>query len=241
MPRRRIVTWNIWHGGGTGERHRQVVARLLAYEADLLIITEFRPGPSGRALLRALTEGGYSISHPPIKGAQNTVLVASREPILGSGPLQEGLPSVLSLWQANIAWIRVVGVYLPSGEAKRPFWDALIAAASMPTSPDLFIGDFNTGTNTLDRSGGALFVGADYMARVADAGLTDLWRSRFPAEREYTWYSARGLNGFRLDHAFGSARLTPLVNSCRYDHGPRLERISDHSAMIIETQEDSSG
>lgn len=240
MPVRRIVTWNIRHGGGRSERQKQILERLRGFAADLLVVTEFRIG-AGRAIIEALRADGYDTSYPAAADRENTVLVASRAPILHAGPLQDDLPELRHLWCIETAWLRAVGVYMPLSEAKRPYWEAILAAALRPSTsmPDLFLGDFNTGSNSLDRSGGTPFVGAEYMARVADIGLVDLWRTRFPNEREYTWYSAGGRNGFRLDHAFASAAFAQRVIACRYDHAPRLAGISDHSTMLLDVQDDT--
>jgi len=63
----------------------------------------------------------------------------------------------------------------------------------------------------------------------------DLWRrTQGPHAREWTWMTKA--NGFRLDHAFGnSAFVAAFDPSCRYDHSPRENGFSDHSALLILT------
>jgi hypothetical protein len=52
--------------------------------------------------------------------------------------------------------------------------------------------------------------------------------------RDWTWRSAK--NGFRIDHAFGNqAFLHRYPNfHCEIDHEPRLARLTDHSAIIVD-------
>ncbi len=97
------------------------------------------------------------------------------------------------------------------------------------------LGDFNTGRNDLDKADNATaLIGSEYMDHIGGVGLVDLWRSHHVDRREYSWFSTPWNNGFRLDHAFGTSRIAAMVADCRYDHAPRLERISDHSALIVD-------
>lgn len=75
----RIATLNIRHGG---TRSRDALAtRLVAYDADLLVVTEFRANAAGAGLITRLEGAGYSTSHPNAGPKQNTVLIASRRNI----------------------------------------------------------------------------------------------------------------------------------------------------------------
>jgi exonuclease III len=100
------------------------------------------------------------------------------------------------------------------------------------------IGDFNTGRNDLDIEGnGVPFHCADQFAGLHEqAGLVDLWRLRPSERRDWTWRSAK--NGFRIDHAFGNqAFLHRHPNfHCEIDHEPRLARLTDHSAIILDLE-----
>ncbi|MGE0415996.1 MAG: endonuclease/exonuclease/phosphatase family protein, partial [Acetobacteraceae bacterium] len=116
-----------------------------------------------------------------------------------------------------------------------PYWEAVIHAARSGQAPSLFIGDFNTGRNDLDKApNGTRFVRADFMDQITTSGYVDLWRVRHPEHREYSWFSPQGQNGFRLDHAFGTEALSQQVLDCRYDHNVRNEGLSDHSALIVD-------
>ncbi len=231
----KIVSWNIRHGGGSGPRATAIAQMLTGFDADILVVPEFRGGRAGTALCNSLWSAGYKTSHPRAEESKNTVLIASRQAINDARTLDASVGDPRHLWMVTTCGLRLVGVYMPVGAPKLPYWSAVVSAALDGEAPDLFVGDFNTGTNNLDKApGGTPFLGPEFMTRIAEAGFVDLWRMRHPEQREYTWFSAGGKNGFRLDHAFGSSRLHDAVTACYYDHEPRVTGISDHSAMVVE-------
>ena len=231
----KIATWNIRHGGGGGERGGKVAATLLAFEADILVLTEFRVGAAGHALTARLAAAGYHVSAPSTRPGVNTVLCASRAPFDHGGPLEDDLPDRRHLWAARTHGLSLVGAYLPAGRSKVAYWDAMLRACARAPRPDLFIGDVNTGTDELDRDPrGTVYTAPEYMALITAAGYRDLWRTRHPEAREYTWFSPQAGNGFRLDHAFATPELDARVVGCRYDQAARLSGASDHAAMVIE-------
>ena len=67
----------------------------------------------------------------------------------------------------------------------------------------------------------------------AEHGLTDAFRHLHPTAAEYSWVGRTG-DGYRLDHAFCSARLAPASSGCRYLHEPRADGLSDHSALTAD-------
>jgi exodeoxyribonuclease III len=226
----RIATLNIRHGG---TRSAEALAtRLLGYDADLLVITEFRTNDAGTRLLGRLEAAGYATTHPNTEPNQNTVLIASRHAINQSGPfVGEGLDT-RHLWCADVNGILVCGVYMPQQTVKLPYWETLIARARV-SGIELLIGDFNTGNNDLDKDlKGSKFIGPEMPGRLIDSGYTDLWRSLHPERREYSWYSRPGNNGFRLDYVFAAPALTRQAFACDFDHAPRFAGETDHSALV---------
>ena len=61
-----------------------------------------------------------------------------------------------------------------------------------------------------------------------------------PGTLDYSWKPFRidrsyeGRSGWRIDKAFVSPALLPKVRSAEYDHGFRTERLTDHSALIVD-------
>lgn len=223
------MTLNIRHGG---KKHADALsARLLGYEAHILVITEFRGNDAGDALVSRLEREGYVSSHCSPGPGRNAILVASRRPIARSWALDEGLDAE-RLWCVEIEGNVICSVLFPNKEEKQPYWRAVIEAARRG-GVDLFIGDFNTGNNALDKDPkGIPFINADMPRRLIDCGYVDLWRSGHPGVREYTWYS-HTKNGFRLDHAFAVPLLAERVTACEFDHEPRLRGETDHSALLF--------
>ncbi|MGV0862843.1 endonuclease/exonuclease/phosphatase family protein [Mycolicibacterium sp. XJ652] len=216
-----------------GTRSAEALAtRLLGYDADHLVITEFRTNDGGTRLKTRLAAAGYAITHPNTGPRQNTVLIASRHAITQRWPfLSDGLDT-RHLLCADVNGLLVCGVYMPQKTAKLPYWEALIARARL-SGIDLLIGDFNTGNNDLDKGlRGSKFIGPEMPGRLIDSGYTDLWRSQHPGQREYSWYSCPGNNGFRLDYIFAAPDLTRQAFTCEFDHAPRLAGETDHSALV---------
>lgn len=227
----RIATLNIRHGGSKfGDA---LTTRLLGYDADLPVVTEFRTNDAGAALVSRLERARYTTTHPTAEPKQNSVLIASRTPIDVATPFTRDLPSE-HLWCAEFDETIVCGVYLPQAHAKMPYWEALIDQAR-DSGVDLLIGDFNTGKNDLDKDPkGAKFVGPEMPGRLTATGYTDLWRSLHPTAREYSWFSRPGDNGFRLDYIFAAPEFARRLQTCEFDHAPRLSGETDHSALLAE-------
>ena len=224
----RFATLNIRHGGN--KNASALRSRLLGYDAEVLVVTEFRTNAAGLELISRLEDEGYETSHPDPEPGRNAVLVASRTPIVRAWALDESLDAE-RLWCVDIGTATICGVLFPNKELKQPYWRAVIDAARNG-GVDLFIGDFNTGNNALDKDPkGIPFINADMPRRLVDSGYVDLWRSRHPGVREYSWYS-HTKNGFRLDHAFAVPALADRLAKCEFDHEPRLLGETDHSALI---------
>lgn len=230
----RIVSLNIQHGGGT--RIERLTNRLLRYGAEVLVITEFRLGKAA-TLLQDLGTAGYAVTYPVgVDPKQNTVLIASRQPILRDWAFDKALDA-RHLWCAEAAGIRLCAAYLPvPTELRVPHLEALIANARS-SGIELIIGDFNTGRNDLDSSSArSRFPRSDLVDGLIGAGYTDLWRHTHPGQRDYSYFSRKSgnpYNGFRIDHAFAAAKLTQRVLACEFDHDPRREQETDHAALSL--------
>lgn len=227
---RRIATLNIRHGGAKfGDA---LTTRLLSYDADVLVVTEFRSNAAGERLIGRLQGAGYAVSHPGAGPTQNTVLIASRGPIERSWAFSTEL-NAHHLWCVDLGWTFACGIYMPQLTAKLPYWDALIDGARR-SGIDLLIGDFNTGTNDLDKDPkGTKFVGPEMPGRLIASGYCDVWRAVHPNLREYSWFSRPGDTGFRLDYVFATPEMAERVAMCEFDHAPRLAGETDHAALVV--------
>ena len=227
----RLLAWNIRQGGGS--RLPRITDALKRHDADIVVLSEYRGGPSAPRLVTALHALGYrhatTLVPPP---SRNGVLVAARRPFREHGAVDVGLPEPYRMVNVDFATFRLLGIYMPNLLAKIPYWEALIAALSSPsTNRALAIGDFNTCRAYLDEAG-AIDATAHYMDAIEQIGFRDLWRHRYPDRREYSWFSTRS-NGFRIDHAFLSQELVACAGTVHYSHEERIAGLSDHSPLIL--------
>jgi exonuclease III len=140
---------------------------------------------------------------------------------------------------ADFGDLRMMAAYFPGAKAKAPFFGVCTAEAESSTSvPFVLLGDLNTGRNDVDKEGnGARFDCADQFKALP---LVDLWRAQHgETAQEWSWYSPqsakRRSNGFRIDHAFANAAFRERFpgTRCFYDHTPRKEKLTDHSALVL--------
>lgn len=234
----RIMTWNLQHGGG--KRIGSIIKALRSYSADALVLSEFRNNPPGEILRKELEQMGYLFQAAPSADARtNTVLVASCEPFEAvTFPGQMTDPVLgdfsTSVLLARFPLLNVFGLYLPGEERKRPVFEFLLKLPPVYLETNsLLIGDFNTGQHYLDEAG-ATFMSAHQFEELLSQGWVDAWRRRNPVAREFSWLSPGYQNGFRLDHAFVSPKLDQRVSDVRYSHSERIEKITDHSLMLME-------
>jgi exodeoxyribonuclease III len=230
----RLLAWNIRQGGGS--RLPRIADALKRKDADILVLSEYRGGPSAPRLCAALDALGYrhatTLAPPPNR---NGVLIAARCPFRELGAVAAALPEPYRMVSVEFAAFRLSGIYMPNLLAKVPYWEALIAAlSSESTARALAIGDFNTCRAYVDEAG-AIDATAHYMDRIEGIGFCDLWRRRRPEGREYSWFSTRG-NGFRIDHAFLSHDLAARAAAIGYSHEERIAGLSDHSPLILELE-----
>ncbi len=237
----KILSLNICHGGG--KRAPALLDSLFGRAPDVVVLPEWRNNAVGQGILKSFNNRGFLTATATREGpGANGILIAACEAFYsqritpGASPAGELLLADLPIG------LRILAAYFPQGHWKEPFFRACIDEASRAgATPMILIGDLNTGRNDLDIEGdGTPFHCAQLFESLESrAGLIDLWRAT-PGNgelREWTWRSTA--NGSRIDHAFGNK---PLVEGfaqihSHYDHVPRQTRISDHSALFVESSE----
>ncbi len=217
----------------------------------MLALSEFRANATGALLRKCLAAEGFTCQAGSTEHTGNGVLVASHqafEPLhnpFGLG--QDEYPNAIV--EARFGDLRIYAVYLPGQDRKRPHLRCLIAAAKRWNERDVLamaIGDFNSGRNETDIELNAgkkrlldQFSTADLYAEL-EQHWTEAWLHRHPATLEYSWYPFRKdappnrRNGWRLDKAFVSNALLPSLLTASYDHGFRLDGLTDHSALVVD-------
>jgi exonuclease III len=246
----RTLAVNI-RAGGSRSTVDALLARCLVHGPDILVFSEFRDNATGTYLRRKLDENGYPHQAASEGHRGNGVLIASirafeaiRNPF---GLPDDEYPNAVI--EARFGSVRVFGVYLPGQDRKRPHLRCLIATAARYNEANvdaICIGDFNSGRNETDieinlgrNTLKDEFSTADLYAEL-ESYWTEAWLYFHPDRREFSWYPfrkeppAQRRNGWRIDKAFVSKPLVQKLRGAEYDHGFRLEGLTDHSGLIVD-------
>jgi exodeoxyribonuclease III len=231
MASSKIVSLNVRSGGG--RRGGAICQFLDSYQPEIVVITEWQESTAGNSFIEWSVS--RSMHYASLNGKPNGVYVAAREPFHFESMTPEGEFTGALLLVRFPLW-SLLACYFPQMYSKSYFFSkCLETAIAHEKHPFAIIGDFNTGNQLTDRSAaGSRYACADrFDALTREAGLVDLWRRTFgTGVCEWSWLSRA--NGFRIDHAFGNELFIQLMRPiCVYDHTPRENKITDHSAIVV--------
>ena len=249
----RIASWNIRAGGG--KRASGILTQLLAWQPEVIGLSEFRGTDASQWLAAELAHAGYAHQLSSVNSklpAKNALLLASRHPLQALKTPR--MPRNRERWllaEVETQPVLTLGLmHVPNHSTpalKYPFLAALLKMVNKWNhGPGLLIGDTNCGKRGLDEEkpqGPRFQREHDWIVDMEQRGFTDGFRHLHGDRREYTWYSHRN-NGFRLDYAFCSPQLLPAVTGLRHTWGQnpeqpeRRDALSDHAALIIELATD---
>jgi len=241
LPRTRVVSWNIRHGGG--ERLGPIFRALVGHAPDVIVLTEYRSSPSAPLLERLAAAGWPHVvtSHPAPR--RNGVAVLSRELLITRRPPRSIPPDRWVEVEVPAYALALAAVYAPvrgrDVSNKDAYWRGVLEAAAMRRhTAFLFVGDWNTGAPIGDAEPeGRGFSCCEHFAAMREHGFVDAWRLLHPHQRTFSWSSRRGgadLRGFRIDHAFISKALRDRLVSCEYSEVERCAAVSDHAALLLD-------
>lgn len=235
-----ILALNVQAGGGP--RVPALTKFLDDHDPQIVVLSEWRDNPSGRNLrawadARKMHHAGQNDG-----GTANGVFLAANAPFTQEAVTPKGGGAGV-LMLTHFDSFSILACYFPGMKEKAPFFARCAEIAASHTSrPFVILGDLNTGNQVGDRSEKAdrYLCAEDFGALTTHHGLHDLWRrTHGPEAREWTWMS-RTNNGFRIDHAFANDAFVQHANpSCVYDHRPRENRWTDHSALIVRSGRES--
>jgi exodeoxyribonuclease-3 len=228
----KLITLNIRHGGG--KRVPRILEYLRALNADVIVLTEFRENSNAIALRAGLGESGFRFfAGASVAAKINSVCVFSQQPFVPRTYAELSTHDRHRLISAHFDDAAVYGVYFSQNNAKASLFKYLAAGGHRPTETDFYIiGDVNTGLHFQDEEQATFYCTEEFEALI-ESGVIDSWRSRNPEAKEFSWYSNQG-NGFRVDHVFSSRDADVKIQSVYYDHTPREEGVTDHSALVVE-------
>jgi exodeoxyribonuclease-3 len=205
---------------------------------------------------------GYRVASHGQK-AWNGVAILTREP---ADVLERGLPGQdefgSRLITASVDGLTFSTVYCPNGKSvghddyprKLGWFDDLLAHLGKTRSPDepmVLCGDFNicpTALDTWDEAGhaGEIFhtdAERQRMQALYGWGLADLYRSKHPDERTFSWWDYRGGafhrgHGLRIDFLLGTRAVVERLESVTIDRDWRKKRgdlkASDHCPVVAD-------
>jgi exonuclease III len=236
----KLLCLNIRNGGGL--RWSRIVEFIDSHAPQVLVLTEWRSRGLPGAAESWATPRALKWSNANDGATKNGVLVAAKHDFVSARATPEG-QSAGTLMRVEFGTWTVLACYFPQGAAKARYFEVCRnVVRDCRRKPLLIVGDMNTGNQAADKSpAGVKYACSEQFDGLSQIeGLIDLWRRSNGADaREWTWCTTR--NGFRLDHAFGNRAFVDLFSpDCRYDHRPREDGFSDHSAIVIEAEIESA-
>jgi len=234
----KILSWNILHGGG--KRIADIIDAIKRHQPDIVTLQEFRHSSSKEALLNGLTELGLAQQIVPETNSarENTLVIASRYKFKATPFPGNSIPThaIQATFPEIDGGLNLIAVHLPHKKLQIPYFHALLdLPKSVKAENSIIIGDFNSGIPFEDSETKSFYATHLFQQLLTD-GWIDAWRSRNKKKREFTWISTKQQNGFRYDHALVSPSFDRRTQEVRYDHQVRLNGISDHSLMILDSK-----
>jgi hypothetical protein len=133
--------WSIRQGGGS--RLSLIADALKCHDADIVVLSEYRGGPSAPRLCAALHALGYP--HARRLSHRLAATVCSSPP---DSPFADTAPSTWDPYRmvtVDFATFRLIGIYMPKPARENPLLGSAIATLSSQSAKRaLAIGDFNT-------------------------------------------------------------------------------------------------
>ena len=233
------MNWNVCNP--SRRRAIEQVKWIRNFDPDVVVLTEVKLSDGCRYIADKLLALDYRVLYPEPGDEGYGVLIASRVDFVET-PFSDCVDAGLKARVASILLnlydfdFEVTGVYVPiwRDERKRRFLECLIKGLGESKANRIFCGDFNI----LEPGHVPHYTKFEdweysFYESLRSLGLSDAYRLHHPKDVEHSWVGWAD-NGYRYDHVFASTGLVPFVAECRYLHGPRLSKLSDHSAMQIE-------
>lgn len=238
-----IFCWNI--ANPSPERAGRQAIWLRRRPEDILVLSEVKASKGCVLIERYLESFGYNIIFTRPIEKEYAVMIISKHPIESSkfAKMVKFIPSRLA--SVKINKLEIVGAYIPSRGfdegsimvRKRNFMENLSNALvkSCPIKKQIFCGDLNIlEPNHIPHYPHFKQWEYDFYNNFPTKyQLHDAFRFLHPEDQEHSWVGHSG-DGYRFDHCFVSRDLLSSVQRCYYLHGPREDKLSDHSGLIIE-------
>lgn len=251
----KLATWNV---NSLAVRLPHLLDWLAAQQPDVLALQETKL-TDDRFPVAEIESAGWHCAWFGQK-TYNGVALLARRPISAVVRNIPGLADEQArVICATLDGLRVVGAYVPNGQApgsdkfayKMRWLDALRdwLRDELARCPRLVLmGDFNIAPEDRDvhdplaLAGQILCTDEErlHFRELLALGLVDAFRLFEQPPRLWSWWDYRNLafrrnQGLRIDHILLSSALRAACTACTIDKAPRkLERPSDHAPMLVE-------
>lgn len=258
-----LAAWNV---NSLTVRMPRLLPWLEATRPDVVCLQETKIEDARFPALELLS-AGY-VAHFAGQKTYNGVALLVREG-LSASDVAVGIPGYVDeqkrVIAATVAGVRVIGVYVPNGQAvdsdkyryKLAWLDAFAGMLrdERARHPQLAVGgDFNVAPEDRDVHDPAAWDGAVLVSEperaafraLLAAGLVDSFRLFDQPPATFSWWDYRMLafpknRGLRIDHILLSPALAQRCVASRVDRNARKgEKPSDHAPVLVELREDEA-
>jgi exodeoxyribonuclease-3 len=240
-----VLTFNI--GAAAPERAASILRWLRSRPEDVMVLTETSAGAGTQLLAEGLSADGFDVlqtPHPRERG----VLLASRLTRTGARTvsLDVTLPCRVAgaVFELDGGPLTVVGVYVPSRDRseakvarKQAFVSSLLKQLGRLSAGArerlVLTGDYNAVARGHEPPLPGFFPWEyalhDELERI---GLRPAHELSGVAAHPHSWIGRTG-TGYLYDYVHLGGALHGSLGRCRYLHGPRERRLSDHAAVSV--------
>lgn len=235
-----LFCWNI--GNPSAQRAGRQAQWLRKRPENVLVLTEAKRSDGCALLERYFQTYGYNVIFLKPEGNEFGVMIVSKDslkPSIFSNSLSYLKSRIASVVLPDCE-LEIIAVYVPSRDSsyekiqkKKLFLNSLseVLKANPVSGKRIFCGDLNIlEPDHVPRYPFFEDWEYDFYSSLIQYNLVDAFRHINPKLPEYSWVGRTG-DGYRYDHCFVSTELLPLVDDCYYLHEPRVEKLSDHSAL----------
>lgn len=256
----RLATWNV---NGIRARAQRLAEWLAERQPDVACLQELKITEADFPHLE-LRASGYHAVLSGQQGWNGVAVIAKTMPELVTKELPGAAAHGARFVVARASGIEVASVYIPNGktlthpdyQVKLAWLESLAEYAESRADKDaplLVGGDFNVCLTELDSYGGKRFEGHIFHTeaerglcmRVQRAGLTDLYRAKYPDTIAYSWWDYRAGSfhkneGMRLDWLLATPALAARVKDVFVDREYRKKGKtsgaipSDHAPVVAD-------
>lgn len=239
-----VLTFNI---SVAAEPRAERILRWLRGRGDEVIVLSETSAGLGTELIRAGLEADGYATFGSVEGRERGVMIASRLPL--ARPLEVRSVSVPARAHGVILdtspQLAVLGIYVPSRDRspekvvrKERFMHSLLGALeALPRKTRdalLLLGDYNAvARDHVPTLPGFFPYEYEFHERLHELELAPAHELRpHGTNHPHSWIGRTGV-GYLYDYAHLGKEVGGRLVSCRYLHGPRNQRLSDHAALAV--------